>query len=131
MDTIGGPRVMARHRQQGKSTEALTWVREGTQIDSYPGWSRALVVDSVQTELALRSLHVPHTEATWWSVLEDWSHRVFVLGDLVSRPPNGQWHSTEIVIDELLRCMSYNAEMVHRLFHYYKVYGVTMSGDPW
>jgi hypothetical protein len=42
-DRPTGPRVFLADRREGKTTQALAWLLNGQLIDTYPGWSRALV----------------------------------------------------------------------------------------
>lgn len=39
--------VIARPRRNGKTTEAVKWVLEGDSTDSYPFWTRVLLVPSI------------------------------------------------------------------------------------
>jgi hypothetical protein len=40
--------IIVRPRQAGKTYEAVQWVLEGEQTDSYPGWSRVLLCHTLQ-----------------------------------------------------------------------------------
>lgn len=46
--------VIVNGRQAGKTYRLVEWVKQGEQIDSYPGWSRVIVVQSVGEALLLR-----------------------------------------------------------------------------
>lgn len=39
--------IVARDRRAGKTTEAVGWVLEGTATDSYPFWTRVLLVPNI------------------------------------------------------------------------------------
>lgn len=44
----GLPAVVARPRIGGKTTEAVEWVLAGEPTDSYPFWSRVLLVPTIE-----------------------------------------------------------------------------------
>lgn len=39
--------IIARGRQAGKTYEAVQWVLEGEQTDSYPGWTRVILAHNI------------------------------------------------------------------------------------
>ncbi len=55
-----GPRVLVRPRRAGKTHEAIQWVLEGHRIDTYPGWSRVLIVPDMRQADELRAAGNPH-----------------------------------------------------------------------
>lgn len=44
----GHVQVVARHRRNGKTTEAVAWVLAGEATDSYPFWTRVLLVPTIE-----------------------------------------------------------------------------------
>lgn len=48
-------RVVARPRRNGKTTEAVEWVLAGEATDSYPFWTRVLLVSSIDAADNVRS----------------------------------------------------------------------------
>lgn len=44
---MGNTQIVVRPRQAGKTSAAVQWVREGVSTNSYPFWSRVLLVPSI------------------------------------------------------------------------------------
>jgi hypothetical protein len=84
---------------QGKTQELVNWVKEGVQTDSYPGWSRILIVPNREQATFIYS--------TYKKELEDIHHRVYFLEEWQRAHLGGE--KVEIALD--------NADMVlQRLF---------------
>lgn len=84
-------RLLVADRQRGKSTQAFNWVSHGVRIPHYPGWSRVLVLPTMQRMEAHR--------VEWWEKLEDFDHRVYAAGDWMTAH---QVHrDVEVCIDDL------------------------------
>lgn len=83
--------IYALPRGTGKTRKAVEWLVEGTGTNSYPGWTRVLVVHSVQAHLMLRN--------ELRNQIPDIDHRLFNWKewcDARAIDPD-----TEVLIDEL------------------------------
>jgi hypothetical protein len=67
-------------RGAGRTTALLEWVLEGRRCPGYPGWTRVMVVPTIQRELQLRK-EIPQLVGLSFQAFEDWSHRVFAFED--------------------------------------------------
>jgi hypothetical protein len=49
--------VIVNERQSGKTYALIQWVKDGEQTDSYPGWSRVILTDTIKEAQRLRNLY--------------------------------------------------------------------------
>lgn len=121
--------VMVRGRQQGKTTAALEWVAQGQRMGAYPGWTRVLVVATVQMEMDMRGWK-DAAGVAWWDRIEDWSHRVY---DQITWA--GRFRSyrvgPEVLVDDLTLCLLHCGGEMPRIFKYDRVVGFTVNGKIW
>jgi hypothetical protein len=105
-------RVMVADRGAGKTTELVRWVLDGTMANSYPGWSRVLVVANLQRYRAL--------DQEWRERIEDFDHRVCDYRTWVTaRNVDGD---TEVVIDELVDTLPFIPG---------QLVGFSLTGELW
>lgn len=50
-------KVLATERQEGKTTELLSWLLGGESINLWPSWSRVIIVDTTSEALHLTQHH--------------------------------------------------------------------------
>lgn len=127
-------KVLVLPRQGGKTTQALKWVEGGEKCDGYPGWTRVLIVPSVEMDLFMRKMVAESTPTrplrqTWWSLLEDWSHRVFPLQDF----ERGRFPSrdTEYAIDDFDLMLARDPQLLGKVVSLYRVTHLTITGEAW
>lgn len=113
-----GPQILGGGRQSGKTTRLLNWVAAGEKIDRYPGWSRVLVVHSIDEVLRLRSIIRMDPEHP---LFEDDPHRVYSLEEW--RSAHNVAHDVEVAIDNL------DLHVAHLIGHHGRVAKVSMSGE--
>jgi hypothetical protein len=106
-------RILVAERQRGKTTALLNWVSAGHRVPHYPGWSRVLVVHTLQAATSLKG-------QGWWEKLEDFDHRVYSLEEW--RNARHVDPFTEVVYDEGLFFLP---DLPGRLV------GVSFTGELW
>lgn len=89
-----GPTLIVGGRQSGKTMRLLEWVAAGEKIARYPGWSRVLVVDSIDEVSRLRSIIRADRENP---LFEDDPHRVYSFREWQSAV--GVDPSVEVALD--------------------------------
>jgi len=63
--------VIVRDRQEGKTTELIKWLLQGTEQDKYPYWSRVIVCAASHVETARVTNEVlRYIETTNWNPCE-------------------------------------------------------------
>lgn len=114
-NTDGGRvKVLITGRGEGKTTKLMEWVKGGTKVKDYPGWSRVAVVITMRLYLDVKR--------QYWSDLEDFDHRVYLIDEFV----HGRFVSRETVyrID--------NFELLFlKIFRVPHLDGFTMTAEPW
>lgn len=110
--------LLAADRQTGKTTQAFNWVSQGQPIDRYPGWSRVLVVATLQ----LVEVH----RAQWWKKLEDYSHRVFSAEEWEGVYRGHRLDDIEVCIDDLDMFLRRGIGRIPG-----RLVAATISADPW
>ena len=85
--------LLAVDRRAGKTTQAFAWVSHGVRTDTYPGWSRVLVLPN----LAM----MEHHRVDWWPRLEDFDHRVYTAEDWEGVYRGHRLDDVEVCIDDL------------------------------
>jgi hypothetical protein len=112
--------VLVSDRGSGKTTRLLDWLAQGQEIPGYPGWSRVLLVHSIDEVLRLRDIIRADPEHP---LIEDDPHRIYHLEDWQHAHAS---YPVEVALD--------NAEM-----HLTRLLGrgggrlatVAMTGEPW
>lgn len=66
-------KLLLADRRSGRTTQAFNWVSHGVEVNGYPGWSRVLLIPTLQ--------RFEHHRKEWWSRLYDYDHRVYTLED--------------------------------------------------
>lgn len=66
-------KILMRGRQQGKTHELIEWVLEGVKTDSYPNWSRVLLVHNLQEADRLRGFHGQPLDYRQVFTYDEWS----------------------------------------------------------
>lgn len=137
--------VLVRPRQAGKSTDALRWVAKGTKCAGYPGWTRVLIVPSLEMEKYMRKMPAPRDIAeqvvrltdmpapeSWWQCLPDWAHRVYALEEFRNGAngfrPSGE---TEWCVDDFDLCVSRDIHAMATIITRFKVTRLTFTGAEW
>ena len=85
--------LLVTDRREGKTTQAFNWVSHGKPTKTYPGWSRVLVVATLQ-------LQVIHKDP-WWAKLEDYDHRVFFAEEWEGMYRGHRLDDIEVCLDDL------------------------------
>ena len=67
-------KALVLHRQEGKTTQLMDWVKDGVRVEGYPGWSRVVVVIDRQRHDRLKH--------QYWDEMEDFDHRVYTLREI-------------------------------------------------
>ena len=84
--------AFAALRAAGKTWQAMAWVSHGERVRGYPGWSRVLVVPTIEQVQYLKDIG-------YWRRLEDFDHRVYSLREWAEA--RGVNSDTEVCIDNL------------------------------
>lgn len=92
-----GLKVVIAPRRGGKTTQLLDWVLAGKEVDGYPGWSRVLVVHSIEMERHLRRMIVEYSGLPWVDI--DFTHRVYAWVEW--KKAQGVHPDTEVMIDNV------------------------------
>lgn len=111
-------RLLLGDRQTGRTTQAFNWVSHGVEVPGYPGWSRVLLIPTLQR-------FEVHRE-TWWSQLEDYDHRVYELDDWIRA--HGVRSDVEVCIDDLDYVIAAGFSIPHVPGH---LVCATFYGAPW
>lgn len=106
--------VLITDRQEGKTTQLMNWVKDGTVVNKYPGWSRVAIVANRQRYEYVRNIY--------WELIDDFDHRVFMLSDI----QNGRFPSrdTSYRLDDLDEILSIFLPGIN-------VDGFTITGSMW
>lgn len=83
-------RLIHRPRQNGKTSELIEWVKGGAEVPGYPGWSRVLLVSSLQQADLLRGLDHGRPLAY---------HQVFTFDEWRDRARYGRSRDVEVAVD--------------------------------
>lgn len=105
-------RVLAAGRQGGKTTQVVDWLKAGERTETYPGWTRVLLVSRMSEFNRLR--------ARYWGEIEDFDHRVYHVRDWARGYRVDP--ATEVVIDNIEFVLPH---LPGRLAAF------TVTGEPW
>lgn len=105
-------------RQAGKTWAAVEWVRRGKKTGQYPGWSRVLLVPTIQDAERIRrrerALNIPNEEQLDYRQVfsySEWKH---------ARVP--MRHEIQVMVDDLDRLLSQILG--------FQIDGATLTGVP-
>jgi hypothetical protein len=108
-------KALVLHRQEGKTTQLMGWVKDGVRVEGYPGWSRVAVVIDRRRHDRLKH--------QYWDEMEDFDHRVYTLREIqTGRLP--RMYNTAYRLDDLDAVLSY-------FFPGLNIDGFTMTGSTW
>lgn len=107
-------KALVLHRQEGKTTQLMDWVKDGVRVEGYPGWSRVAVVTDRRCHDRLKTVY--------WNLVEDFDHRVYTQMEL--QRGNFTGHNTAYRLDDL-------DSFLFKSFPGLNIDGFTMTGSTW
>jgi len=108
-------KALILHRQEGKTTQLMDWVKDGVRVEGYPGWSRVAVV--------IQRHRLDRLKRQYWAEMADFDHRVYTLEE-VQRGHFRDQYNTAYRLDDLDAFMFY-------FFPGLNIDGFTMTGSLW
>ena len=108
--------LLVADRRRGKTTQAFAWVSQGVPVPGYPGWSRVLLIPTLQRFWTHRR--------TFWSKLEDYDHRVYHMDEWAYAI--GVRGDTEVCIDDLDYILRDGVGQIPGL-----IVAATITAQPW
>jgi len=113
-------------RASGKTQRLLDWVLQGVEADGYPGWSRVLIVPTMEQleDMRERVRHRCVKGGIEWAEI-DFSHRIYAWEEWRTANRAVLNPETEIALDNVdfyfpsifgrLKIMSLSTALVHNL----------------